>query len=50
MPKWLICLLRGHLWETHQHGFVIDTGRSDVIIAWKQCRRCAASRLIHILR
>lgn len=44
------CLFR-HQWHTHQHFFRADDNpRVDVVIAWKQCRRCGKSKLIHILK
>lgn len=39
-----------HLWRVHQVGVRIHTGSDDLVIAWKQCERCAASRLLHMLR
>lgn len=43
------CLF-GHLWQRHQHNVQADdTDRVVLVIAWKQCPRCGASRLIHIL-
>ncbi len=46
----LACKLGFHSWLTQQHGFMIDSGRCDVIICWVQCVRCAESKLIHILK
>jgi hypothetical protein len=43
------CWIR-HDCEIFQHGFMIDTGSCAVVIAWKVCRRCAKSKLIHILK
>jgi hypothetical protein len=41
----------GHLWRVHQHNVAADEDASHVfVIAWKQCSRCGASRLIHILK
>jgi len=37
-----------HLWRVHQVGVTDDDNRSFVL-AWKQCERCAASKLVHIL-
>lgn len=49
-PQWF-CRVGFHLWETHQHNFrAVDTACTEVVIAWKQCPRCGASKLIHILR
>lgn len=36
-----------HDWETKQVG--IDTTEYSLVLAWKQCTKCAASKLIHIL-
>lgn len=46
----LPCLVGLHRKEVKQHGFMVDTGRDDVVIAWWQCDRCAKSKLIHILK
>jgi len=37
-----------HNWESHQ---VVITSHSgmDIVVAFKICKRCAASKLIHIL-
>lgn len=46
----LRCLIRHH-WETYQHSVnALDDARVEFVIAWKQCRRCAKSKLLHILR
>lgn len=37
-----------HRWEVHQHNFLTDDNNL-ICIAWKQCERCAHSKLIHIL-
>lgn len=39
-----------HDWEFVQDTFQTTNRQGAVVIAWKQCRRCAKSRLIHILR
>lgn len=48
---WECCF--GHNWVKHQECFV-TAGRSDdrreVLIAWNQCKRCAKSKLVHILK
>lgn len=46
--KWR-CLL-GHQWEVCQHALKADYSGAEFVLAWKQCRRCAKSRLIHILQ
>lgn len=46
----LFCFFGFHDWVIKQHGFMIETGNCEVVIAWKQCRDCGASRLIHILK
>jgi hypothetical protein len=44
------CLF-GHEWYTKQHSVrADDDDRAVFVIAWKQCRRCAKSKLIHILK
>jgi len=52
--KPLFGCLFGHDWDTHQHLFAPDdqpaAGTRLVVIAWKQCPRCGASKLIHILK
>jgi hypothetical protein len=50
-PRWK-CWFR-HDYETFQELFVTHSGledKYDVVIAWRQCRRCAHSKLVHILR
>lgn len=48
MSTWR-CWFR-HLWRVHQHNITTDGIRPPtIVIAWKQCERCAASKLIHIL-
>ena len=47
-PVWLRCLWR-HDWEVHQHNFQSTDDETTVVIAFKICRRCAKSKLIHIL-
>ena len=51
----LQCRLGSHDWKTHQ--VVIhtepagaETNGRDVLLAWGQCKRCAHSKLIHILK
>jgi ligand-binding SRPBCC domain-containing protein len=44
----LRCLFR-HKWDTHQHNFTTDDG-ATIVIAFKICLRCAASKLIHLLK
>lgn len=46
------CLIR-HDWNNYQEIFVTDSNmgyKRDVVIAWKVCKRCAKSKLIHILK
>lgn len=38
-----------HKWWTNQVGVTDDNG-CCFVLAWKQCERCAASKLIHVLR
>lgn len=42
-----------HRYDIHQHAIKADgTGLgppATLVIAWKQCRKCAKSKLIHIL-
>jgi hypothetical protein len=38
-----------HQWETKQFGVQAADDRNQFVIAWKQCPRCGASKLIHIL-
>lgn len=53
MVNWR-CWFR-HAWQTHQHCVQTDDqpppghGTRLFLIAWKQCTRCAKSRLIHVL-
>lgn len=44
------CLFR-HDWEVYQYCFEADHGgkQSTLVIAFKICKRCAKSKLIHIL-
>lgn len=37
-----------HVWETRQESVTVYSG-AEIVIAWKQCERCAASELLHIL-
>jgi len=39
-----------HLWETKQEVLTLQNSAPDIVIAWKQCERCAKSKLIHILQ
>lgn len=53
MLKRLLRCFPFHEWLTYQEIFVTHTGASfkyDVIIAWKICKKCAKSKLIHILK
>ena len=44
------CFLGLHDWDIYQHNVRTDEDTSKVfVIAWKQCIRCASSKLIHIL-
>lgn len=44
------CLFR-HDWRVHQHCVeASDNARVTMVIAWRQCLRCAKSQLIHILK
>jgi hypothetical protein len=48
----LKCFFR-HDWEHHQELLVtgdFSDPRNSTVLAWKQCRRCAKSKLIHILK
>lgn len=50
MKWWLKQFFCRHRWDTHQ--VAVDgsyVGTMTFVIAWKQCAKCAASRLIHIL-
>ena len=38
-----------HRWATYQHSLTTSDGGATFVIAWKQCQRCARSKLIHIL-
>lgn len=45
-----LCWLR-HDWRVHQHNISAeDDARVTMVIAWKQCQRCAKSKLLHILK
>ena len=49
------CRLGWHAWQTHQvivltEPVAGETSGNDVVLAWGQCRRCAHSQLIHILK
>lgn len=46
----LACRLGFHRWEVCQEAFLTNNGRSVPVIAWRQCERCAKSKLIHILQ
>lgn len=51
IAQWLDCLI-AHDWDYKQEVFVVEdveTRRTKPVIAWKVCRRCAKSKLIHIL-
>ena len=49
IKTWLGCRL-GHQWRSFQHNVRVDENDRDVfVIAWKQCERCAKSKLIHLL-
>lgn len=51
MIDWLRCFFGWHRWKTHQHNVeASDEARVTIVVAWRQCRRCAKSELIHILR
>jgi hypothetical protein len=48
------CWLR-HDWQHHQYSFAADSRGNgviytDIVIAFKVCKRCANSKLVHILR
>ena len=46
--KWR-CLL-GHKWRVYQHNVNASENMNIVfVIAWRQCERCAKSKLIHLL-
>jgi len=46
----LLCRLGWHEWRVHQVAMrAEDTEPMYFILAWRQCRRCAESRLVHIL-
>jgi hypothetical protein len=55
MTKWqmkqkLGCLWRPHKWRIYQHNINASENMNIVfVIAWKQCERCAKSKLIHLL-
>lgn len=50
----VLCLLGVHRWRWHQELFLThawaEAPKAEVVIAFKVCERCAASRLIHILK
>lgn len=47
----LRCLLLPHDWKVFQHNVRVDENDREVfVIAWKQCERCAKSKLIHLLQ
>jgi hypothetical protein len=49
--KPLFGCLFGHDWYVQQHNVKADDNpRVVFVIAWKQCGRCAKSKLIHILK
>lgn len=50
MTEKLKCWIGWHWWTVHQELFLTHRSAWEVVIAWKQCRRCGASRLIHILK
>lgn len=46
-----------HRWEVQQEVFLTENLRGEhsgvnreIVIAWKQCKRCGASHLLHILK
>lgn len=43
------CLFH-HDWQRHQELLVTSGGDTSTVLAWKQCRRCAKSKLVHILK
>lgn len=46
--KWR-CWFR-HAWRVHQYGVLTSAYDCPaIVVAWKQCERCAASKLLHIL-
>jgi len=53
--KKLLCHLGIHDWDYHQHNVAADElcfrdkPAPRFVICWKQCRRCAKSKLVHIL-
>jgi len=47
LKRWFLCSFR-HKWESHQDVFIGEAG-ANAVIAWKVCKRCAKSKLIHIL-
>ena len=47
MKTWR-CWFR-HLWRVHQVGMLGHSNNEEFVLAWKQCERCAKSKLIHIL-
>jgi hypothetical protein len=46
--KKIKCFVGWHKWESEQTMFTSDTGLC-VVIAWKVCKHCSESKLIHIL-
>jgi len=49
MKQRIKCMFR-HDWKVYQHSFVAaDMECTQVVIAFKICKRCAKSKLIHIL-
>lgn len=47
--KRILCFFGIHQWKFFQHIFVTTDG-GDPVICWKQCKRCAESKIVHILK
>ena len=48
LKRRLRCFIR-HDWETYQE-ILRAEGGGEIVIAFKVCRRCAKSKLIHLLK
>jgi hypothetical protein len=45
----ILCFFGVHHWEVCQELALTDSNRG-MVVAWRQCHRCAKSELIHILQ
>ena len=47
---WLGTLFCRHNWLIQQHNLKItDEDNTEIVLCWKQCAKCAKSKLVHIL-